>query len=88
MAYLKLTSKRQATLPAETCEALGLAPGDTVALEVRVENGERLWLLRPQSPRPRAWVGTLKARVRPVRSHSMTAIRRSIASAGRKDGRR
>jgi bifunctional DNA-binding transcriptional regulator/antitoxin component of YhaV-PrlF toxin-antitoxin module len=85
MPHLKLTSKRQATLPAETCEALGLKPGDILDLEPRLENGQRLWLLRPRAARSRAWVGSLAPFLTPVKSHSMTAIRRSIA-AGRKTG--
>jgi len=87
MPHLTLTTKRQATFPTETCEALGLKPGDVVDLEPRDENGERLWLLRPRPARPRAWVGSLKRVVRPVKSHSMTAIRRSIAAGRRKDDR-
>ena len=81
---LKLTSKRQATLPIETCEELGVGPGDVIELERRVENGERRWLLRPLRSRSRAWVGCLSADVTPVGSHSMRAIRRSIAAARKK----
>jgi bifunctional DNA-binding transcriptional regulator/antitoxin component of YhaV-PrlF toxin-antitoxin module len=84
--YLKLTSKRQATFPAETCDALGLEPGDVIELESRLENGERLWLLRPRPSRPRPWVGSLEAHIKPVKSHSMRAIRRSIAASLRKGG--
>jgi bifunctional DNA-binding transcriptional regulator/antitoxin component of YhaV-PrlF toxin-antitoxin module len=85
--HLKLTAKRQATLPADTCDALGVEPGDLIALESRVENGERLWVLRP-APRPaRSWVGCLRTDARPVRTHAMPAIRRSIAAARKKEGR-
>jgi bifunctional DNA-binding transcriptional regulator/antitoxin component of YhaV-PrlF toxin-antitoxin module len=87
MLHMKLTSKRQATLPAETCDALGLKPGDVIELDPRVERGERLWLLRPRPARTRAWVGSLEGRVKPVTSHSMAAVRKSIAAAGRKGGR-
>lgn len=87
MPHMKLTSKRQATLPAETCDALGLKPGDVIELDLRVERGERLWLLRPRSARPRAWVGSLESRVKPVTGHSMAAVRRSIAAARMKGGR-
>ena len=81
MAHMKLTSKRQATLPAETCDALGLKPGDVIELDSRVEHGERLWLLRPRPARTRAWVGSLAGRIKPVTSHSMAAVRKSIAAA-------
>ena len=84
MPHLKLTTKRQATFPAETCDALGLQPGDVIDLEPRLENGERLWLLRPRPARPRPWVGSLQAHIEPVKRHSMRVVRRSIAAARRK----
>jgi len=43
---MKLTSKRQATLPVELCRALGVRAGDTVRLERRVVDGESVWVLR------------------------------------------
>jgi bifunctional DNA-binding transcriptional regulator/antitoxin component of YhaV-PrlF toxin-antitoxin module len=82
MPFMKLTSKRQATLPAETCEALGVGPGDFLELEARIEDGERLWVVRTHSARSRRWVGNLAGKVKPVTSHAMRDIRRSIA-AGR-----
>ena len=86
MPHLTLTSKRQATFPAETCDALGLKPGDVIDLESRIENGERHWLLRPRPARSRTWVGSLQHRTLPVKSHSMEAIRRSIGRARRTGG--
>jgi bifunctional DNA-binding transcriptional regulator/antitoxin component of YhaV-PrlF toxin-antitoxin module len=86
MPHMKVTAKRQVTLPAETCEALGVGAGDVIALESRVEDGERTWVLRPTPGRARPWVGCLASRARPVRSHAMTAVRRSIAAARRKAG--
>ncbi len=86
MPHLKLTSKRQATLPAETCKALGLKPGDVIDIEPRLDHGERLWLLRPRPARSRAWVGSLQTLVTPGKRHSMTAIRRSVAAARKKGG--
>jgi bifunctional DNA-binding transcriptional regulator/antitoxin component of YhaV-PrlF toxin-antitoxin module len=85
MPHLTLTSKRQVTFPAETCEALGLKPGDVIDLEPLIENGERRWLLRPRPARSRRWVGSLQHRTTPVKSHAMAAIRRSIGRA-RRDG--
>lgn len=87
MVSMTLTSKRQATLPAETCAALGLKPGDVIELHSRVERGERVWVLRPRPARPRAWLGSLAGRVAPVTNHSMTAVRRSIAAARKAGGR-
>jgi bifunctional DNA-binding transcriptional regulator/antitoxin component of YhaV-PrlF toxin-antitoxin module len=83
MPTLKLTAKRQATFPKETCEALRVGPGDVIDLERRDERGETLWVLRPKKPAPRKWVARLAGRVKPGTSHSMDAIRKSIA-AGRK----
>lgn len=85
MTTLTLTSKRQATFPKETCESLGLKPGDVIELEPRDEGGTKVWLLRPHPARPRAWVGCLGSRAKKVADHSLEAIRESIA-AGRKGG--
>ena len=85
MTTLTLTSKRQATFPKETCEALGLTPGDVIELEPRDEGGVKLWVLRPRPARSREWLGCLGPRAKKVTSHSLAAIRKSIA-AGRKGG--
>jgi AbrB family looped-hinge helix DNA binding protein len=85
MAILTLTAKRQATFPKEACETLGLKPGDTIELEPRTEDGEKLWVLRPRPVQARDWVGCLAAAFSDVTDHSMEAIRTSIA-AGRKGG--
>jgi len=84
MTLLKLTAKRQATFPKETCQTLGLKSGDVIALEPRTEAGKKVWVLRPQPARPRPWLGCLGARAtRNVTDHSLAAVRASIA-AGRK----
>ena len=85
MTTLTLTSKRQATFPKETCEALGLKPGDVIELEPRNEGGTRVWVLRPQPTRARKWVGCLGSRAKKVTDHSLATIRKSIA-VGRKGG--
>ena len=85
MTTLTLTSKRQATFPKETCESLGLKPGDVIELEPRDEGGAKVWVLRPPAARTREWVGCLGARAKKVADHSLAAIRESIA-AGRKGG--
>lgn len=83
MTTLTLTSKRQATFPKETCESLGLKPGDVIELELRNEGGAKVWVLRPQPVRIREWVGCLGSRAKKVTDHSLAAIRESIV-AGRK----
>jgi bifunctional DNA-binding transcriptional regulator/antitoxin component of YhaV-PrlF toxin-antitoxin module len=85
MTTLRLTSKRQATFPKETCEALDLKPGDVIELEPRDEGGTTVWVLRPRPTRTRDWVGCLGLRARKIKDHSLSAIRESIA-AGRKGG--
>ena len=84
MTTLRMTSKRQATFPKETCESLGLKPGDVIELEARAEGSAKVWILRPRPARRREWVGCLGSRARKVADHSMEAIRASIA-AGRKE---
>ena len=84
MPSITLTSKRQVTFPRETCEAMGLKPGDIVDLESRQEAGSRIWVLRPRTVPDRKWLACLGSRAQKVTDHSMEAVRRSIA-AGRKD---
>lgn len=87
MPTLKVTSKRQATFPAETCESLRLKPGDVIDLERRVEKGETVWVLRPRAKPKRKWTGRLASRVKPGTDHSIEAIRASIAAGRKKDER-
>ena len=75
---IKLTSKRQATFPAEVCEGLGIGPGDELELIPRVENGERYWLLQKRVSPKRPWFGRLKKYAANAKDHSMEAVRESI----------
>lgn len=50
MRRIRITSKRQATLPAALCDELGVGPGDSLELERRVLKGEPLWVLRASRP--------------------------------------
>jgi len=81
---LRLTTKRQATFPKETCEALGLKPGDVIELDSRDEGGTKVWFLRPRPSLERGWVGCLGPRAKEVKDHSMEAIRKSISAGRRK----
>jgi bifunctional DNA-binding transcriptional regulator/antitoxin component of YhaV-PrlF toxin-antitoxin module len=83
MAMLTLTSKRQATFPVETCDSLGLKPGDSIELEPRTEDGEKVWILRTRTTRNRDWVGCLKSLAKKMADHSLEAVRESITE-GRK----
>jgi bifunctional DNA-binding transcriptional regulator/antitoxin component of YhaV-PrlF toxin-antitoxin module len=80
---LTLTAKRQATFPLETCQSLGLQPGDSIELEARTEAAGKVWVLRPRPSRARRWVGSLAAFGTAASDHSLEAVRASIA-AGRK----
>ena len=80
MAAIRLTTKRQATLPRALCEELDVNPGDEIALERRVFEGETLWILRPRKI-DWSWIG--RASVPANLTHDMAAVRASIAR-GRK----
>ena len=77
MSVIKLTSKRQATLPVETCADLGVAPGDQIQLDRLVLNGEPAWVLRPVRSKI-SWFGSLR-KFAEGKSHSMDKIRSSVA---------
>ena len=81
MTTVTLTSKRRATFPKETCEAIGLKPGDVIELDSRDEGGTKVWILRPRPALERGWMGCL-TKAKAVTDHSMEAVRESI-SAGR-----
>jgi bifunctional DNA-binding transcriptional regulator/antitoxin component of YhaV-PrlF toxin-antitoxin module len=85
MPSVKITSKRQATFPLETCEALRIGPGDIVDVESRMIDGERVWVLLPRTGPDRSWVGALKDQVR-NQDHSMDSIRASVALGRQKKG--
>jgi len=81
---IRLTSKRQATLPRALCDELHLAPGDAILVDARVVDGERVWVLRPAAAPRTEWFGSLK-KYAEGKSHDMTAVRKSIQKA-RADG--
>ncbi len=84
MSALKLTSKRQATLPKALCDELGVRSGDMLRAEPGVINGERVWILRPAERPAMPWFAKLK-RFAKGKSHDMKFIRASIAR-GRQHG--
>jgi bifunctional DNA-binding transcriptional regulator/antitoxin component of YhaV-PrlF toxin-antitoxin module len=81
---LKITAKRQATFPVETCEAMRIGPGDIVDVESRVIDDEQVWILRPRKTRDRSWIGSLRDQAH-AQDHSMESIRRSIAEGRKKE---
>ena len=76
---VKLTSKRQATFPAEVCRDLNLQPGDKVVLEHRDIGGESAWVIST-TPKKEPWYGALHPYAE-GKSHSMESIRKSIGEA-------
>lgn len=76
MGDVKLTSRRQVTLPAQLCEELGLRPGDRIRVERKVVGGETLWVLR-RARRNWACYGSARKYAR-GKTHALTDIRRNI----------
>jgi AbrB family looped-hinge helix DNA binding protein len=74
---IRITAKRQATLPAALCEELGLEPGDTLELERRTLDGERIWVLRSSKP-DWSWAGAAAGYAR-GKSHRWRDVEKSIA---------
>jgi bifunctional DNA-binding transcriptional regulator/antitoxin component of YhaV-PrlF toxin-antitoxin module len=75
MLSMTLTSKRQATLPRELCEELGVHPGDRLDVDRAVVDGKPVWVLRPHRI-DWSWIGS--AHVAEGFHHDMDAIRESI----------
>ncbi len=78
MGRIRLTAKRQATLPLALCNEMLVGPGDTLRVERVTLEGEVVWLLRPDRPAPGSWFGALRSYAVGL-PHDMETIRRSIA---------
>lgn len=74
---VKLTSKRQATFPAQLCRELGVGPGDELMLERKKIGDEIVWLLTPRKKIESPWFGALK-KYGAGKDHDMASIRSSI----------
>ncbi len=81
MMTLKITTKRQATLPKALCEEMQLRAGDRLGVERRTVDGVDAWVLRPlpAAERP-SWISSLR-RYAKGKSHDLDAIRRSAHQA-------
>ncbi|MBI4309169.1 MAG: AbrB/MazE/SpoVT family DNA-binding domain-containing protein [Candidatus Omnitrophica bacterium] len=79
---IRMTSKRQATFPAELCEDMGISPGDELIVEHKLIKGELVWVLKSAGNKLE-WMGALRKYAQ-NRSHDMDDIRRSVAHAGKK----
>ena len=85
MTLIRLTAKRQATLPKKLCEELRLRPGDALVVDERVIDGKRVWLLSPAGGIETPWFARLKQYAKAKR-HDLRSIRKSVEEA-RRDGR-
>ena len=81
MPIIKITAKRQATFSKELCDDLHVGPGDSIAVERRMLDGEAVWILRPQTV-DWSWVGSVK--VPANASHDIDDVRASIAQSRRR----
>ena len=78
MSIIRITSKRQATLPKALCDEMGVQPGDSLSVERTCVDDQDAWVIRPvESARRPAWVGSLKPYA-VGKAHDMESIRRSI----------
>ena len=83
MTAIKITSKRQATFPAELCGDLGIEPGDQVMLEALLIDGKKVWTIQPVKHEiVDEWFGSLSKYAK-GKSHDMDDIKDSIIK-GRK----
>jgi len=85
MTRIRLTTKRQATLPLQLCDELRVGPGDSLLVDARVIDGERVWLLTPADAVEAPWFARLRRYAKGKR-HDLASVRRSVEKA-RRDGR-
>jgi len=78
MGALRITAKRQATLPKALCDEMGVTAGQIIHVEPAIVNGERVWVLKRPSKPLIPWFGMLR-RYAKNRKHDMASIRASIA---------
>jgi bifunctional DNA-binding transcriptional regulator/antitoxin component of YhaV-PrlF toxin-antitoxin module len=86
MATIRITAKRQATLPAALCDELGVQPGDDIQTERRVVKGETVWVLRARKL-DWSWVGAAKRLIKKRRSHRWEDVEKTINRGWAEDDR-
>ena len=82
MSTIRLTSKRQATLPKALCEDMNVRAGDSLFVERALIEGEDVWVLRPAREDLPGWIGALR-KYATGKKHDMASVRRSIEKAKR-----
>jgi bifunctional DNA-binding transcriptional regulator/antitoxin component of YhaV-PrlF toxin-antitoxin module len=85
MTLIRLTAKRQATLPRQLCEEMRVRAGDALVVDARMVRGERVWFLKPADRIETPWFARLK-RYATGKRHDLESVRRSVEEA-RRDGR-
>ena len=79
MPIIKITSKRQATLPKALCDEMQVQPGDSLLVERVAE--QNAWIMRPVEPScTPSWMGSLR-RYAVGKCHNMDTIRQCIEKA-------
>lgn len=73
---MTITAKRQATLPVDLCEELGVGPGDRLRVERRRVAGQSVWVITGKKP-DWSWFGRA-GRFAKGKSHRWPDIERSI----------
>lgn len=74
---IKLTSKRQATFPAQLCKELGVMAGEELILERKEIEGDIAWIIKPKKKVDTKWYGALKGYAH-GKDHDIETIRASI----------
>ncbi len=77
MTYIKITSKRQATLPKALCQELNIQPGDSLYLDRREIDGQVVWCLQPVHTNTPPWFGALLSYAE-GKSHDLQRIDESV----------
>ena len=77
---VRLTSKRQATFPAQLCRELGVEAGDDLILERKKIDGDVAWILKPKKRIESKWFGTFQKDAG-RKKHDMVSIRASVGKS-------
>ena len=87
MSTMKVTTKRQATLPKRLCEEMNIRPGDRLEVEPIEHDGERLWTIRLVGAPTLSFFASLR-KYAIGKSDDWEEIRRRGAEAWGKEGAR
>ena len=77
---VRLSSKRQATFPAQLCKELGVKAGDDLILERKNIGGSMAWVLKPKKNPAATWFTGLQ-NYATHKERDMESIRAAIGKA-------